>query len=73
MAEISAPVEVGSLSHYFLGSYTSQVVGNGISEPSTVVTSSLLILGYWADQVHSLNPQLVLTSKTGAFLGKNSS
>ena len=32
-----APVEVGSLSHYSQGFYTSEVVGNGISEPSTVL------------------------------------
>ena len=36
---INSPVEVGSLSHYFRGFYTSQVVGNGISEPSTVFRS----------------------------------
>ena len=36
---INSPVEVGSLFiyHYLQGFYTSQVVGNGISEPSTVV------------------------------------
>ena len=31
-----SPVEVGSLSHYLRRFYTSQVVGLGISEPSTV-------------------------------------
>ena len=27
---LRSPVEVGSLSHYFQGFFTSQVVGNGI-------------------------------------------
>ena len=31
-----SPVEVGSLSHDFTGFYTSQVVVNGISEPSAL-------------------------------------
>ena len=33
----NSSVEVGSLSHYLQGFHTSQVVGKGISEPSTVL------------------------------------
>ena len=42
MAEIQrSPVEIGSLSHYLQGfKQTSQVVGLGISEPSTVSPKS---------------------------------
>ena len=44
----TAPVEVGSLSPFFTGFYTSQVVGLGISEPINSITWSLKSRGFWA-------------------------
>ncbi len=65
-----APVEVGSLSQLYLRrvSKTSQVVGNGISEPSTVVQHYPVTvggeeflpwhrLGMFGSCCHSANPQ----------------
>ena len=54
-----APVEVGSLSHYSQGFYTSEVVGNGISEPSTV------LVGY--DFISQTRSQWVSPLKIGEF------
>jgi len=41
---VSSPVEVGSLSHYLRQVYTFQVVGDGISETSTLRNSTFLDL-----------------------------
>ena len=40
---VSAPVEVGSFIPLFTRFYASQVVGNGISEPSTVLIEYIYI------------------------------